>query len=106
MADYHGQSSHETEYVKFLGYDVVPGRGIAWLHSGTGAPLIPIVTQYNNGDKPRLDILDEVTTDRSQDVHSLTQDVYYTIEQRILQSPQRWALWMDYHLMLSPEVKG
>jgi lauroyl/myristoyl acyltransferase len=106
MADYHGLSSREAEYVKFLGYDIVPGRGIAWLHNQTGAPLIPIVTQYHNGDKPRLDILDELTTDRSQDVHCLTQDVYYTIEQRILQSPERWALWMDYHLMLSPEVKG
>ena len=106
MADYRGLYSREAEYVKFLGYDVVPGRGIAWLHNKTGAPLIPMVTQYHNSDKPQLEILDELTTEKSRDINCLTQEVYYTMEQRILQTPERWALWMDYHLMLSPKVKG
>lgn len=106
MADYHGLSSRKAEYVKFLGYDIVPGRGIAWLHSQTGAPLIPMMTQYYNSDKPILEILDELTTDKSRDVHCLTQEIYNTVEQRIMQSPERWALWMDYHLMLSPKVKA
>ena len=34
------------------------------------------------------------------------QAVYRVAEQKILESPQRWALWMDYHLMLAPDVRN
>ncbi len=38
-------------------------------------------------------------------MNQITQAVYRVAEQKILESPERWALWMDYHLMLAPEVR-
>jgi lauroyl/myristoyl acyltransferase len=105
MGDYHGSGEDEAKYVKFLGYDIIPGRGLAWLHRETGAPLIPIVFTYDNG-KPHLEVLEEVEVDNAESVNEITQKIYKKLEQRILQEPERWALWLDYHLMLSKEARA
>lgn len=105
MGDYHG-FNFKGSNVKFLGYDIIPGRGIAWLHKKTGAPLVPIVVEYSNTDKRNIKIYNELIVDRQQDIDSITQNVYHTLEDFILQKPERWLLWMDYHLMLTPEARG
>ena len=105
MGDYHG-FNYKGSYVKFLGYDIIPGRGIAWLHKKTGAPLVPIVVEYSDTNKGNIKIYNELIVDRQQDIDSITQDVYHTLEDFILQKPERWLLWMDYHLILSPEARG
>ena len=105
MGDYRGAFNCRGKYAKFLGYDIVPGRGIAWLHSRTGAPIVPIVIRYCNGRRPQLEVRDELAVDKDQGMGYITQEVYHTLEELILQNPERWALWMDYHLMLAPEVR-
>ncbi len=106
MGDYHG-FNYKGSYVKFLGYDIIPGSGIAWLQKKTGASLLPIVAKYNSKYKEgaQLKIYDELVVDKQQNIDSITQQVYRTLECFILRNPEKWSLWLDYHLMLSPEAR-
>jgi lauroyl/myristoyl acyltransferase len=63
------------------------------------------VFTYHNG-QAELEVLDELKVDQRHSIGDITQEVYKTLEQRILEQPEQWALWMDYHLMLSSETRG
>jgi len=43
--------------------------------------------------------------DNKRTIDEITQQIYLTLEQEILKQPERWVLWMDYHLMLTPEAR-
>lgn len=105
MGDYRGSGRKNDGYVKFLGYIINPAKGIAWLSKKTGAPIVPMTFSYENGNMPHLEILDEIKVDLSLGIDEITQMIYKTVEQMILQAPERWALWVDYHLMLAAGVK-
>ena len=54
MADYPAGARKNDGHIKFLGYNIIPARGAAWLHKKTGAPLVPIMFRYVNGEELRL----------------------------------------------------
>ncbi|MAF26870.1 MAG: lysophospholipid acyltransferase family protein [Gemmatimonadota bacterium] len=103
MGDYRGTPARGAEPIRFLGHPVHAGRGLAWLHARTGAPLIPAIFTFEKG-KPRLEVGEEVNVEGLRTPRDITQRIYKTLEQRILKSPERWALWIDYHLMVSHET--
>jgi Kdo2-lipid IVA lauroyltransferase/acyltransferase len=105
MGDYRGTVQNNNGHIKFLGYDISPARGIAWLSKKTGAPIVPIMFSYKDEDVPQLEVLDEIHIDQSQAIDDITQIVYKTIEERILRAPEKWALWIDYHLMLARSIR-
>ncbi len=101
MGDYHGDRlTSKARRVRFMGHEIVPGRAIAWLHAKTAAPIFPVMERRAQGGR-YFGVLDQLELDIPQKVDYNTQAVYCTIEQEILRSPEKWLLWMDYHLMLS-----
>lgn len=106
MADYPVSVRKNDGHTKFLGYNIVPARGAAWLHKKAGAPIVPIMFRYVDGQKLRLEVLNEIQTDAVCDLSETTQMVYDVLEKRILEAPESWALWLDYHLMVPPGVKN
>jgi lauroyl/myristoyl acyltransferase len=106
MADYPVSMRKNDGHIKFLGYNTIPTRGAAWLHKKTGAPIVPIMFRYVDGQELRLEVLDEIQTDAACDLSKTTQMVYDVLEKRILEAPESWALWLDYHLMVPPGVKN
>jgi lauroyl/myristoyl acyltransferase len=104
MGDYRGASNRKEEYSKFLGYDIVPGRGIAWLHYRTQAPMIPVRYVGSQRAVAKFEIRDKLQVDYGISVADITQRVYGVLEDQVLERPECWALWIDYHLMLAPHV--
>lgn len=101
MGDYHGdRDNSKSRNTTFMGYDVIPGRAIAWLHAKTNAPVFPLLPSYGHG-KRQFVVFDELALDKHCDPCYVTQRVYRTIEEVILQRPEEWVLWMDYHMMLA-----
>lgn len=104
MGDYRSLYSRKPMYIDFLGYDIIPGRGIAWLYKQTNAPIFPIIPQNYKKSEPGYTVRDELKLDKKLSIGHITQEIYRILEKIILKSPKDWVLWIDYHLMLAPHV--
>jgi lauroyl/myristoyl acyltransferase len=106
MADYGGNVEVRHKTVKFLGYNIVPGKGIAWLAKRTGAYIFPVFFLKGKQNKLILRIDDPHDIDCDLDIDEVTAQIYNNIQNQIISSPEKWALWMDYHLMLTSKERG
>jgi len=106
MADYWGIIENRRKPVKFLGFDIVPGKGAAWLSRNTNAAIIPVFFYASEQNQYVIKINMPLDIDNNSDINHITQAIYSKLQDQIISSPEKWALWMDYHLMLTSKERS
>ncbi len=104
MGDYRALSS-KVRPLSFLGYDINPGIGAAWLAKMTGAPLLPVLFDTVRGSRYEFRAHNQLPVSANSGLYTINKTMYSRIENYILTCPERWSLWVDYHLMLSQDLR-
>jgi hypothetical protein len=85
----------KTTEVQFLDWTIQVPYGIAYLGAATGRSIVPAIPKREAGPRFRLrfgEPLPPPARDR-ESIRETTQELYRTLEQEVLRSPEQWIGW-------------
>jgi len=104
--DFNQKSSVKID---FLGQKVFFRKGLAMLSYYTKCPLIPMVSYYDEEDKPHWEIKDYIYPDSGMEAHEYgdkaTKEIFKILENALKVYPDQWEGWMYLHKFLLMEKK-
>jgi lauroyl/myristoyl acyltransferase len=99
LGDFNMGHDNGTVTIDFLNQKIYAGYGVAWLHSKTGAPIVPIHIDNKNGHYEIL-VGDSLHIDNALDYKRVTESIFQVFEREIRARPDEWNRWRHFHKIL------